>query len=186
MKTTIILLLVAVLSTSCSTAHVATLEELKGTANYQMSYDAMRRGSILSISDGKINKILSEVQPDAAIAKTTDITSKLMGELSSGEKVSAEQITKIAESLSKLGERTAPVNMLRDALYRMEEHCINFPDKCQGDVYWKSFDNVVNNITTLQNEIATTAKNEADKAVAEEKRINTYRELTPEEKKSMT
>lgn len=91
------------------------------------------------------------VQPDAAIATTTDITSKLMGKLSSGDSVSAEQMTKITESLSKLGERTAPVNMLRDALYRLEEHCT-------AELYLKSFNNIVNNITELQGKISETAK----------------------------
>jgi hypothetical protein len=183
MKNTFLIVGIALLLTSCGTSHKATLEELKNTtSNYQMSYDAMRRGSILSINkDGKIEKILSEVQPDAAIATTTDITSKLMGKLSSGDSVSAEQMTKITESLSKLGERTAPVNMLRDALYRLEEHCINFKEHCTEDFYLKSFNNIVNNITDLQQKISETAKSEADKAQAEEGKIKIFRTLTPEE-----
>ncbi|MDH6252054.1 hypothetical protein M2347_001781 [Chryseobacterium sp. H1D6B] len=184
MKTIFFLLGAVLIFTSCG-SHKATLEELKNTSsNYQMSYDAMRRGSILNIDHyGKINKILSEVQPDAAIATTTDVTSKLMGKLKSGDSVSAEQMTKITESLSKLGERTAPVNMLRDALYRLEEHCINFEKQCTEEFYWKSFNIVVNSITELQGKISETAKNEADKAKAEEGKIKNFRALTPEDRK---
>ncbi|MBB4806485.1 hypothetical protein HNP38_001781 [Chryseobacterium defluvii] len=182
MKTTLFLI-TALLLVSCGTTHKATLEELKNTSsNYQMSYDAMRRGAILSIDDkGKINKILSEVQPDAAIATTTDITSKLAANLKSGDNISAEQMTKITESLSKLGERTAPVNMLRDALYRLEEHCINFSAHCSGELYWKSFDAVVNSITQLQKDITKTIDAETEKVNAETEKMQKFRELTPEE-----
>ncbi len=186
MKNKILIVGTALLLTSCGASHKATLKELKSTSsNYQMSYDAMRRGSILSIDkNGDIDKILSEVQPDAAIATTTDITSKLMGELSSGDSVSAEQMTKITESLSKLGERTAPVNMLRDALYRLEEHCINFKEHCTAELYLNSFNNIVDNITKLQGEISETAKREADKAQAEAQveKAKTIRVLTPVER----
>lgn len=78
---------------------------------------------------------MQEVQPDAAIATKREITTKLMAKLKSGDSVSGKK-----EILSKPGERTAPVNMLRDALYRMEEHCVNFPDHCPKDLYWKSCD----------------------------------------------
>lgn len=179
MKNSFLVIGTALLLTSCGASHKATLEELKNTtSNYQMSYDAMRRGSILSIGEnGKIEKILSEVQPDAAIATTTDITSKLMGKLSSGDSVSAEQMTKITESLSKLGERTAPVNMLRDALYRLEEHCINFKEHCTEEFYLTSFNNIVNNITKLQEKISETAK-----AEAKVEKAKTFRTLSPEER----
>lgn len=143
-----------------------------------MSYDAMRRGAVLNIDEkGKINKILSEVQPDAAIATTTDLTNKLATQLPSGQNISLEQITKITETLSKLGERTASVNMLRDALYRMEEHCINFEAQCKGETYWESFQVVIKAITTLQEEVSKTAESEAKEEMAK-----TLRALTPEER----
>ena len=156
-------LLVILSCISCNIRHKATLKELENKgSNYQMSYDATRRGAVISLdSTGKIDKILSEVQPDAAIATTTDITSKLTGKLKTGDSVSAEQITKIAETLSKLGERTAPVNMLRDALYRLEEHCVNFPKQCQDEKYFNSFDKVVNLIVKLQEKISETAASDA-------------------------
>ncbi|NML57918.1 hypothetical protein [Chryseobacterium cheonjiense] len=173
-------LLVILSFLSCNIRHKATLKELQNKgSNYQMSYDATRRGAVISLdANGKISKILSEVQPDAAIATTTDITSKLTGKLKTGDSVSAEQITKIAETLSKLGERTAPVNMLRDALYRLEEHCVNFPEQCNSDNYFNSFDKVVNLIVSLQEKISETAANEAKAEQAK-----TLRVLTPEERK---
>lgn len=89
MKNIIVIVASIVLFNSCNT-HKATLKELKSTqSNYQMSYDAMRRGAIVSIRDnGKVDKILSEVQPDAAIATTRDITTSLMAKLKSGDSVS--------------------------------------------------------------------------------------------------
>ncbi|WP_294213213.1 hypothetical protein [uncultured Chryseobacterium sp.] len=191
MKTLCILAVAALLTASCNTTHKATLMELKNkNSNYQMSYDAMRRGAVLNIdSNGNINKILSEVQPDAAIATTTELTSKLAAQIPSGQNVSLEQITRITETLSKLGERTAPVNMLRDALYRLEEHCINFKEQCQGDSYWTSFNTVVSAITNLQKEVSQTVEAEAEKAKAEAgkleqetKKIKEFKTLTPEDK----
>ncbi|WP_294202894.1 hypothetical protein [uncultured Chryseobacterium sp.] len=186
MKNVILIITSLALVISCST-HRATLKELNSTrGNYQMSYDAMRRGAIVSIRDnGSIDKIISEVQPDAAIATTRDITTSLMAKLKSGDSVSGENITKITETLSKLGERTAPVNMLRDALYRMEEHCVNFPDHCEKELYWKSFDTVVTSVTRLQQQISAISKNEADKAKEEanKARTETFRDLNMEQRK---
>lgn len=185
MKNIILTITGLALIISCNT-HKATLKELTNTrGNYQMSYDAMRRGAIVSIRDnGKVDKILSEVQPDAAIATTRDITTSLMAKLKSGDSVSGENITKITETLSKLGERTAPVNMLRDALYRMEEHCVNFPDHCEKERYWKSFDTVVTSVTRLQQQISDISKNEAEKAKQESDQllVETFRDLNIEEK----
>lgn len=170
---------------SCASQHNMTFNELKSmNSNYQISYDAMRRGSMISINEkGRIDKVLSEVQPDAAIATTREVTTKLMAKLKSGDSVSGENITKITETLSKLGERTAPVNMLRDALYRMEEHCVNFPDHCPKELYWKSFDSVVTSVTRLQQQISETARNEAEKAKQEKATIDKLSDLTQNEKK---
>lgn len=184
MKKLLFLPAILILLTSCGAFHKATLEELKNTSsNYQMSYDAMRRGTVLSINkDGEISKILSEVQPDAAIAKTTDITSKLAGKISDAESVSVEQMTKITETLSKLGERTAQVNMLRDALYRLEEHCVNFKAECSGERYWNSFDKVVVAITKVQDDVVKAAEKEAVKSENELKAIQEFKTLSDEEK----
>jgi len=175
----IVLLLIV---TSCN-MHKATLKELKHkNANYQMSYDAARRGSILSFdSNGKM-KILSEVQPDVAITQTTDLTSKLSAKLKSGDSITAEQLTKITENLSVLGERTAAVNMLRDALYRLEEHCINFPEKCSEDNYWQRFDTIVKTVTNLQKEISKQKQEDAKKVKSEKEKLKYFSELSEEDK----
>ncbi len=168
--------------TSCGAFHKATLEKLENT-NYQMSYDAMRRGTVLSINkDGEINTILSEVQPDAAIAKATEITSKIAANLDEKKNVSVDQMTKITETLTKLGERTAQVNMLRDALYRLEEHCVNFKSQCLDERYWNSFDGVVKAITSIKQSEAVEAGNEAVKAEKELKKIQEFKTLSPEDK----
>lgn len=69
--------------------------------------------------------------------------------------------------------------MLRDALYRMEEHCINFPDHCDKQLYWKSFDSVVTSVTRLQQQISNISKNEANKAKEESDKVKveTFRDL---------
>lgn len=183
MKNLFLLLGILVLLASCGASHKATLEKLENT-NYQMSYDAMRRGTVLSINkQGEISNILSEVQPDAAIANATEVTSKLAGSLSEKENVSIEQMTKITETLSKLGERTAQVNMLRDALYRLEEHCVNFKAECIGQSsYWNSFDKVIRAITNIQEANSKAAENEAIKSENELKTIQEFKTLSDEEK----
>lgn len=181
----ILLLLFLISVASCNT-HIATLKELKhANVNYQMSYDAMRRGSIVSFdSTGKM-RILSEVQPDAAVTQTTDLTSKLSAKLKNRDSISAEQLTKITESLSVLGERTAAVNMLRDALYRLEEHCINFPDKCSEEKYWQRYDTVIKAVTDLQKDISTQKTQDAEKAKAEKEKLKleVFSNSSEEEKK---
>jgi hypothetical protein len=131
---------------SCAT-HQTKITELKNSrSNYLASFDATKRGSIISFKEnGEIDKILSEVQPDAVIASTIDFTNKL----SITDKLTSDQIVKITESLTTLGERTANVNILRDALYRMEEHCVNFKEHCDKETYWKNFDSVISKITGL-------------------------------------
>ncbi|MDQ0784334.1 hypothetical protein [Chryseobacterium sp. W4I1] len=122
---------------------------------------------------------MQEVQPDAAIATKREITTKLMAKLKSGDSVSGKNRTKITEILSKPGERTAPVNMLRDALYRMEEHCVNFLiivlKICIGKV--------VISVTRLQQQISEISKNEAAKAKDEKEIVNKLSGLNEDEKK---
>lgn len=146
----------------CNT-HKSVITELKpGQSNYHFSYDAMRRGVVVGIdSTGKINKLLGEVQPDAAIATATDITNKLGLGLQNGAKIDVEIATKITEALLELGQRTAGVNMLRDALYRLEEHCINFENDCKGQQYFSRFELVVKAIVELEKEAVKNQKAKA-------------------------
>lgn len=173
----VLILLIGIGFIGCNT-HKATITELKSkTSNYQMTYDAMRRGTIITIDkDGKVSKMLAEVQPDAAITQTTDFTNKLSAKLKSGDSLTASQIVKITESLTKLGERTAAVNILRDALYRLEEHCINFPVKCEEN-YWPQYNNVVKQIVELQSQFTKQAEQETAKIAEETRKLKTEIQL---------
>ncbi|MYY43954.1 hypothetical protein [Elizabethkingia anophelis] len=68
------------------------------------------------VKDGKI-RVLSENAPDAAIQSLTAITAKanIIG------KVDASAALNTQRTIAQLGKRTAAVNMLRDALYRLNE-----------------------------------------------------------------
>jgi hypothetical protein len=109
----------AIFTTSCKSRR-ATVTKLETPGTFHAQYDATKRGSIV-FSDGSGNiKILSEVPPDAVVTSVTELTNKLTGKLN-GQELSAEQVTKISESMSELGKRTVAVDILRDALYRLEE-----------------------------------------------------------------
>lgn len=68
--------------------------------------------------------VLAEVTPDAAVQKSLD----LLGKAKVLDKVDAETQLKTASTIAQLGQRTANVNMLRDALYRIAEGANNNPD----------------------------------------------------------
>lgn len=82
-------------------------------------YDATRRGSMLYIDKNQRVRMLSENPPDAAIQSITEITAKVSG--LKGDVGEAEAAFKAQKSIAELGKRTAAVNMLRDALYRLNE-----------------------------------------------------------------
>lgn len=79
-------------------------------------YNANRRGSVMYVKDGKI-RVLAENAPDAAIQSITDISAKVKGI----ESVDVEAAFNTQRTIAQLGKRTAAVNMLRDALYRLNE-----------------------------------------------------------------
>lgn len=81
-------------------------------------YDATKRGSVMYVKDGKI-RVLAENAPDAAIQSITEITAKIKG--MKGDVSEAEAALKTQRTIAELGKRTAAVNMLRDALYRLNE-----------------------------------------------------------------
>lgn len=68
------------------------------------------------VKNGKI-RVLAENAPDAAIQSITDISAKVKGI----ESVDVEAAFKTQRTIAQLGKRTAAVNMLRDALYRLNE-----------------------------------------------------------------
>ncbi len=130
---------------SCA-GHRPITQKLDATnGSYHISYDATRRGNFITLENGKVITSLAEVQPDVALANAIEITSKLK----QGEKLDAEQMTKITESLTVLGERTAAVNILRDALFRLEEHCLNQKGNC-GKEYWDRFDAILEAVKEMQ------------------------------------
>lgn len=93
-------------------------------------FDATKRSAIIyTDSTTKGFKVLAEVTPDAALQKTLELASKasVLG------KVDAETQVKTASTIAQLGQRTANVNMLRDALYRLAEGATNRPNTFYGD-----------------------------------------------------
>lgn len=117
----LLVLALAMLVVSCSTKRKANSILLKPTGNsekqYQFDYDAARRGVFLSTKEGNLN-VLSEVPPDVALAKTSELQMKLLGKLKDTD-ISAEMASKMSENITELGRRTIAVNILRDALFRL-------------------------------------------------------------------
>jgi len=89
----------------------------KGTLTWA-HYDASKRGSMTCVDpDGNV-RILAENPPDVAIQSITDISAKV-GEIKGVGSVDAA--LKTQRSIAELGKRTVAVNMMRDALYRLNE-----------------------------------------------------------------
>lgn len=123
----ILLLLVALSFGSCAitkrsaraNASIARISQFNDSTNGTFlwsQYDATKRGSVMYVHKGKI-RVLAENAPDAAIQSITDISAKVKGI----ESVDVEAAFKTQRTIAQLGKRTAAVNMLRDALYRLNE-----------------------------------------------------------------
>ncbi|MBP2616796.1 hypothetical protein [Chryseobacterium jejuense] len=82
-------------------------------------YDATRRGSMLYVDQNQRIRMLSENPPDAAMETIMGITAKVKG--LQGDVGEAEAAFNAQKSVADLAKRTAAVNMLRDALYRLNE-----------------------------------------------------------------
>lgn len=89
----------------------------KGTLTWA-HYDASKRGSMIYVDKSGNVRILAENPPDAAIQSITEISAKV-GEIKGVGSVDAA--LKTQRSIAELGKRTAAVNMMRDALYRLNE-----------------------------------------------------------------
>ncbi len=100
-------------------------------------YDATRRGSMLYVDKNQRVRMLSENPPDAAIQSITEISAKIKG--LKGDVGEVEAAFKAQKSIAELGKRTAAVNMLRDALYRLNE------------LYYATADEKKEILETLQN-----------------------------------
>ena len=79
-----------------------------------MDFDASRRGGFLIQTNTPFQLIL-EPAPDVAITSVAEFITKA----SVKDKFTAEQTTKITESLTSLGERTEAVMVLRESLFRL-------------------------------------------------------------------
>ena len=91
-------------------------DSTKGTFMWS-HFDITKRSSIVYISpEGRV-RVLSENPPDAALQTISEISSKVK----ITDKVNVEAALKTQKSIAEMGKRTAAVNMLRDALYRINE-----------------------------------------------------------------
>lgn len=90
---------------------------------YLVDYDASRRGSIVYIDyeKGTLN-IISEPPPDAMVSALTE----LVGSLKFKEDVDASMSQKLTETITDLSKKSNSDNILRDALYRINEYKLNF------------------------------------------------------------
>lgn len=132
MKTVLIvsfsIITLSLASCSAEKNHPANAKPLSMFSNekksaYLVDYDASRRGSIVYI-DYETNKIniISEPPPDAMVS----VLSELDAKVDVTGKVSAELANKYAETITQLGKRSVADNILRDALYRLNEYKLNF------------------------------------------------------------
>lgn len=80
-------------------------------------FDATKRGGIIYITPENKIRVLAENAPDAAIQSIVDISAKMSGV----KEINAELALNTQKSIAELGKRTASVNILRDALYRINE-----------------------------------------------------------------
>ena len=83
-----------------------------------MVYDATRRGSFYFVDyKTKKLKVVSEPPPDVV----SMLSKELSGNANVLDKVNIDAKFKAVESIAELGKRTAAVNILRDALYKLAE-----------------------------------------------------------------
>lgn len=104
--------------TSCSSmSKISKIKNQYGkTKATHVSYDASRRGSLIYENDGKMT-MLSEPPPDIATKLATDLGAKVNGV----DELDIEAYLSTSKEIASLGKRTASVNMLRDALYKLSE-----------------------------------------------------------------
>jgi hypothetical protein len=190
----LLLVVITSLLTSCQTVNrVFTRSPANGRAGivratkftegtlFWSHFDATKRSAIINVDSTGNAIVLAEVTPDAALQKTLEIA----GKASVLSKVDAETQLKTASTIAQLGQRTANVNMLRDALYRLAEAANNKPttfyitsqkdtlvnakcDNC-GTLYERLFKATLNTYSAaVESEAkATIAQAQAEKAKAE-------------------
>lgn len=131
LTTSIIILVTTLILSSCGSINesrkVAGISKQKlfldGSGEIQPTlfwahYDATQRGSMLYVGRDKKVRVLAENPPDAAIQSIVKIGAELKGVKGIED---AELAFETQRNIAELGKRTAAVNMLRDALYRLNE-----------------------------------------------------------------
>lgn len=119
----LICLILTILFLSCKpSSRLRKLYSNESSGTYHLSFDATRRGVFIQ-TDHKSNKtkIISEVSPDAIV----NVISELNNSLKIKDIGETSQKLSYAENVVALGKRTVAVNILRDALFRLEEMNVN-------------------------------------------------------------
>lgn len=165
MKTRILIMMLSIIIGSTSCSHQLRLKDLVKNDKMEAKVsnnDASRRNAYF-IYDHINNKIttLSEPPPDAVVAQTTELANKLKLE----GKIDTEQTVKLAESIVELGQRTVAVNILRDALFRLNEMNVNNQNKEMDKISADLFDKIL--LAAKEISMADILRAKADKAQAE-------------------
>lgn len=117
MKTFFTLALLTLLFSCNSMTKITNLKNEKSILHH-VSYDASKRGSLIFKDEKTGNIILiSEPPPDVA----TKLATELKANANINDKASAELYLNTTKTIAELGKRTASVNILRDALYKLSE-----------------------------------------------------------------
>ena len=148
---------------SCS--HQMRLAEAVNTDKMKIKIsnnDADRRNAYIIYDVDKSKAVtLSEPPPDVIVSQTTDLVNKLKVD----GKIDTEQNAKLAESVIQLGQRTVEVNILRDALFRLNEMNVNHDNQLMDSISSSLFRRILKVAQTIA--VADQTKAEAEKAKAQ-------------------
>ena len=165
-------LIIAYFISSCnSMSKVSRIKDKDGNINgHHISYDASRRGSLIYKGEGNKMIMLSEPPPDVATKLATDLGAKVK----INDQVDASLYMSTTKSIAELGKRTASVNMLRDALYKLSEMRMSNPiiDSTTSSLF-KDILKAIENMHKAEMEAEKTKQDEAkaEKAKAQNEQI---------------
>lgn len=112
----------------------------QGSTFFWSYFDASKRASLISANQNGKLRVLAENPPDMAFSSVKNIVSALKLEVAT-VKVGAESRVELAKEVVQLGQRTAIVNILRDAMYRLNESFYN--SQCTD--CFKEYNSALNN-----------------------------------------
>lgn len=162
------------LFTSCShQLHKKSLVESAKMQAQVLNNDASRRNAYF-IYDVEKNKAvtLSEPPPDAIVSQITSLTNKLKAKT----ELDTEQSVAITENIIQLGQRTVAVNILRDALFRLNELNVNNQNTPMDASSKELFDRILSvseKIALADEERAKAQNKEAEAKLVQQKTENT-------------